>query len=131
MRYFGLLLLLLTGCATTGNYEQSLQKWVGASQSELYNYWGVPNSQFYVTPNTQVVTYVKTDKGPIDGNTQPYAGIEVAYPAIETPDYGENLSNYNSNNPVYFCKTSFTITNNQVVDYTFNGDDCVVSENIF
>lgn len=131
MRYFGFLLLLLTACTTTGNYQQSAQKWVGASQEELYSNWGMPDSQFNAGPDTVIVTYVQNDNGPIGGNTEPYAGVEVAYQAIEDPEYGDYLSNSPRNNPVYFCKTNFTITNGQVVDYSFNGDDCVTKESAF
>lgn len=117
-----LIIMLLTSCTSTPNYGQSLQNWVGVSQETLYESWGEPDSVFNVMPNETVVTYVNVDEnGPIGGNSQPYAGTEVYYPAIATPDYGfpENQQN------TYYCKTSFTIQNSQVVDYTFNGDDCV------
>lgn len=120
------LVILLSACASTGNYENTLQPWVGSSETNLYQNWGNPASEFYVTPDTKIVTYIQTENQPIDGNTQPYAGIEVDYQAIETPNYGEDLSN-NDNNE-YYCKTSFTITNGEVVDYNFNGDDCVARD---
>lgn len=131
MRYFSILLLFLAGCTTTGDYQKSAQKWVGASQQQLFEAWGMPNNQFPAGQDTEIVTYVQNDNGPIGGNTQPYAGVEVAYPAIENPQYGENLSNYPDNTQVYFCKTTFTITNGTVVDYSFNGDDCVTKESAF
>lgn len=117
--------MTLAACATTGDYQQELQQWIGASQSELYQTWGEPDSQFSITEETQIVTYIHIDNKAIGGNTTPYAGIEVAYQAIETPDYGDDLSNNDENSNFYYCKTSFTITNGQVVDFTFNGDDCV------
>ena len=121
-------MVLLNACASTENYQTQLQRWVGRSQAELYQNLGYPETEFYITPETKVVTYVRSGNKPIDGNTSPYAGIEVAYQAIETPDYGDDLSNNDENSDFYYCKTSFTITNGQVVDFTFNGDDCVAKD---
>ncbi len=128
MKKLMFLALFLTACSNPQQtYQQSLQPWIGMPEISLYDSWGRPASVFNVTPQTKIVTYIQTENAPINGNTQPYAGIEVDYQAIETPDYGENLSNYDNNN--YFCKTSFTITNGEVIDYNFNGDDCVVRGN--
>ena len=126
---FSVLALMLAACSTVNstNYDNELQKWVGASQSELMEAWGHPDNVFYLTPSRYVITYVKIDNGPIDGQTDPYTG-EVYYPAIETPNY--DFPSNGSNN-MYYCKTSFTIANNQVIDYTFNGDDCVAARNDF
>lgn len=117
-------MLLLTACGHRISYEQSLQPWLGQPENNLYTSWGEPVSEYNVTPQTKIVTYVQTENSPLNNNSQPYAGIEVAYQAIETPNYGQNLSNNDNNN--YYCTTSFTITNGQIVDFTFNGDDCVV-----
>lgn len=115
--------LFLMGCVSDQNaYNNELQNWVGMSQETLYESWGTPNNEFYVSQNEKVVTYVQNDgNSPIDGNTQPYAGYEVQYGPIATPDYGFP----SDENQDYYCKTSFTIVNGEVTDYTFNGDDCV------
>lgn len=130
MRIFAVL-LFLTACAasTTTDYQTGLQKWVGQSDQQLYQAWGQPNNVFPVTDETSVVTFITTDKGPVDGNTTPYAGVEVDYPAITSTNYGSNLSN--NDDSFYYCKTSFTITNGEVIDYTFNGDDCVGTKSIW
>ncbi len=118
-----LCVLLLMGCVSDQNaYNTQLQNFVGMSQETLYENWGMPTNEFYVAPNEKIVTYVEIDEnGPINGNSQPYQGYEVQYEAIQTPDYGFP-SDENQN---YYCKTSFTITNGEITDYTFNGDDCV------
>lgn len=110
--------LLLAACATKPTYDQTLQQYIGVSEMTLQEEWGIPNNMLYVTPNEKVVTYLRIDNGPIDGNTEPYAG-EVAYGPIATPDFGAPQHN------TYYCQTSFTIRNGQVVNYSFNGDDCV------
>lgn len=116
------LLAVLAACSTdSANYNRQLQGWIGASQGMLMAEWGTPDNIFYLTPNKYVVTYLKVDNGPIGGKTDPYTG-EVYYPALDTPNYDFPSNGANS---LYYCKTSFTIENNQVIDYTFNGDDCV------
>ncbi len=120
-----LCVLLLMGCVSDQNsYNANLQNWVGMSQETLYESWGTPTNELYVGPNEKVVTYLQIDEdGPVNGNTEPYQGYEVQYGAIETPDYGFPSDNGGS----YYCKTSFTIVNGEITDYTFNGDDCVAN----
>lgn len=119
-----LCVMFLTGCTSSQTtYNNQLQSWMGVSEEILVSEWGTPNNVTYITPNRKLITYVKVDDGAIDGNTQPYAGTEVYYPAIETPNYGFPA---NGDYTEYYCKTSFTIENSQIVDYTFNGDDCVI-----
>ena len=120
-------LTILPGACTTDNmtYGDTLQPWIGQSEERLQQSWGLPRSEFYVTPDTKVVTYLEFSSRPIDGNTKPYAGYEVHYPAIATPDFGfPNQPQYSD----YYCKTNFTITNGIVSNYSFNGDDCVVRQ---
>jgi len=119
-----LCVLLLMGCVSDHNaYNTQLQNWVGMSQEMLYESWGTPNKELYLSPNQKVVTYIQIDEdGAIDGDTTPYQGYEVQYNAIATPDYGFP----SDNNQTYYCQTSFTITNGEITDYTFNGDDCVL-----
>lgn len=117
-------LFLLVGCTSSQtSYNQQLQSWMGISEEILVSEWGNPNNVTYITPNRKLLTYVKIEDGPIDNNMQPYAGTEVYYPAIETPTYGFPT---NGDYTEYYCKTSFTIEDSQIVDYTFNGDDCVI-----
>lgn len=118
-----LCLMLLSACATEQNtYQQQLQNWLGMSQEALYYSWGEPDSVIYPTPETAVVTYIKNYTSPIDGKSEPYAD-EVAYSAITNNNYG-----LSSPNNVYYCQTSFTIKNSEIVDYSFNGDDCVIEQ---
>lgn len=118
-----LLLLLLTGCAaTSANYNAGLKRWVGQPELELYQQWGTPGNVLYLTPDQKVITYTHIDVGgPVNGQSRPYEN-EVYYPAIDNDGFGyPSDGNYKT----YYCRTSFTITNGFVSDYTFNGDDCV------
>ncbi len=116
------LMLALSACANRPTYAETLQPWIGQSEERLQQAWGYPANVFYVTPDEKVVTYIKFGSRAFNGETRPY-NSEVSYSAIETPDFGmPNTPRYSN----YYCKTSFTIRNGTVVNYGFNGDDCVV-----
>ena len=118
-------MFLAAACQTNGlSYGDTLQPWIGQSEERLQQSWGIPHNVFYVTPNEKVVTYLQFSSHPRNGETDPYRN-EVYYPAIATPDFGfPSQPAYTS----YYCKTSFTIINGIVSNYSFNGDDCVVSD---
>ncbi len=121
-RYLIICALLSACSAHTRPYSDTLEMWVGQPEYVLQQTWGAPNNEFYVTPEEKVVTYISYSNQAVDGNKEPYAGYEVYYPAISTQNFG--FPNDSSDN-FYYCKTSFTIQNGVIVDYSFNGDDCV------
>lgn len=121
------LAFLVSACATQNGaieYQETLQQWVGMPELSLYDSWGTPTNVWNIDPQTKVVTYISQEKAPINGNADPYNGVGLDYNAIRTENFGENL--WDQQNDDYYCKTSFTITNGEVVNYNFNGDDCVV-----
>lgn len=118
----GAFLLSIAACANYPTYGETLQPWVGQSEERLIQSWGIPHDVFYVTPNEKVMTYLEVSSKPLNNDPEPYSGSEVNYPAIATPDFGfPNQPQYTN----YYCKTTFTIQNGVVVNYGFNGDDCV------
>ncbi len=123
-------MFILMGCAS-GNgaieYQETMEQWVGMPEPSLYDSWGTPTSVWNVDAQTKIVTYVTRENKPIDGNTDPYNGVGVDENGISQENFGENLWDDQNNN--YYCKTSFTITNGEIVNYNFNGDDCVLPEN--
>ena len=118
------LMFLTAACQSSLSYGETLRPWIGQSEERLQQSWGLPHNVFYITPNEKVVTYLQFSTRPRNGETDPYRN-EVYYPAIATPDFGfPNQPKYSN----YYCKTSFTIINGIVSNYSFNGDDCVVSD---
>ena len=107
----------------TSTYSTDLQKWVGRSEYQLYNAWGKPENEFYVTPDKKVVTYVQTYAS---GNSD-YYGNELYYqgmgddPGIISDLFGPPQEKQPDD---YYCKTSFVIQDSMIVDYNFNGDSC-------
>ena len=116
-----LILLLLSGCVSYNavNYENQLNPFVGVSSQQLIRSWGTPANVQPVSANEEIYTYIDVTNAPNGGDTDPYSD-EVYYPAIATSSYGISQPDNN-----YFCKTNFIIKNDIVVNYNYNGDDCV------
>lgn len=112
-------LLLLGACKTNSNYDLKLRTWIGQSEYSLISQWGEPDNVFGIDENSYVYVYEQIADSPFDAIKYPYEN-ELNYQASQGPKYGNSQISQ-----VYYCKTLFTIRNRMVVDYSFNGDDCV------
>lgn len=54
---FMALILILSGCATTENYNAILESWIGHNANDLVNSWGYPNSVFEAPNGNTVYVY--------------------------------------------------------------------------
>ena len=120
------MLFLLTACSVFGtreSYSDQLQSWIGRSEYQLYQSWGYPQQSFYVTPYEKIVTYIRTTTG---NNANPYSN-QLYYQGME-PDSGWWDKLFGPPAPkqadFYYCKTMFTVRNNMIVNFSFNGDGC-------
>ena len=120
------IVLMMTGCQLYGaenNYSTQLQKWVGRPENALYQSWGLPDKIVPVTPAEKLVVYVTTTS---QGVENPYSE-QLYYQGMGDDDWWNDL--YGPpvfNQPqVYYCKTSFVIKDGVVVNFNFNGDNCV------
>ena len=102
------------------DYDNKLSSWVGLKQSALFSQWGMPNSRFIIDNNTYVVTYNRRF-------SERTSEQDEFYHKSLSRDVFEIGSHYGhaSSPALYYCKTSFTIQNGVVVDYSFNGDACM------
>lgn len=113
------ILLFVASCAMSNNaYDEKMQKWVGQPEYELYERWGTPDDVFYISDNKKIITFTRLYQG---HHKNAYTN-EVNYQAIN--------SGYQSNNNAYpdYCRTSFTVINGIISDYTFSGDYCVTNK---
>ncbi len=121
----GLLVLMACGGGKSASYANELQAWVGRSEYQLYRSWGQPANVFYVAPNQKVVTYITTST---QGTENPYSH-QLYYGGMgEDDSWWDKLfgpPEDNDQSKIYYCKTSFVIQNAMVVNFNFNGDDCV------
>ena len=122
-----LFLLFVVACSSVSSsaYENELQSWIGKSEYRLYQVWGAPADVVYVTPNKKVITYVKTST---KGSNAPYEN-QLYYQGMGNNDSlwdklfappAQKQTNW------YYCNTSFIIQNGVIINYNFNGDNCVV-----
>lgn len=98
--------LLLGGCATTANYENILQSWVGQDADRLVASWGPP-AQTYQMTSGKLLTFV---------SEQGAAGYT---------HYGQftnmALTTYSSN----YCKTTFEVDGlNTIRSWRWEGNTC-------
>ena len=115
-------LLVLNGCQKVGHahsqYQNKLAHTIGKSASSLYSYWGQPQQMIPVADDTYLAVYFASESQPIDNDYHPYES-EISYAAMAVPNDGLPTPP-----PLFYCKTTFVIRNNIVVDANFNGDDC-------
>lgn len=110
--------LLLSGCATTANYEKILSSWVGSSESSLISSWGPPSS-VYESDGIKYLTYRKSSSGYIPGAAPSYQTTFVGNTAYTTPVGGYSGFAYNNN-----CSTTFTVNNKTITNWRYEGNAC-------
>ena len=116
-KWWGVLLFLSACSVGSGAYERGLQEWMGEPEQALYQQWGTPEDVFYITPDRKIITFIRNNQKAI---ANPYSE-EVNYQAVN--------SGYETDTGYpYYCRTSFTITDGFVTDYTFSGDDCITRD---
>lgn len=103
-----LLVIFLSACASTQDYEAHLSSWVGQSEQALVAKWGAPDNVYISPDKSRILTYQK-DKIVTKTNLFYYPSIEEPY----TPTI-EQLS----------CKTSFTIKEGKIIQWRWEGNNC-------
>lgn len=116
-----ILIIVLTGCATQAKYQKILDSWIGASEQELIEQWGVPDNT-YTLGKLKFLSYKYSDQRVLYG-TPPvfingmYNGMFYPNPVGGTPNMV--VSDW--------CKTTFTIENSKVAKWSFNGNNCTAN----
>ena len=121
-------LFFLLGCAITyyGSYSNSLQTWIGKSEYQLYNVWGMPVNVGYISPKRKLLNYVKvSNKGRQDVYDE-----QIYYKGINDRSWWNRVFGppRPQTNSKYYCKTSFVVENGIIVGFNFNGDYCSVKK---
>jgi hypothetical protein len=101
-----ILLLLLTGCATTEKYDAKVKTWVGSDINELIASWGPPSSGFDMPNGNKMYTYVKS---------------------MGSSTYVDNdaLIGTTARTNSLYCKTTFTVAGSRITDYHWQGNRCI------
>ena len=122
--------LVSAACSTfSDGGEQSftgeMQRWLGRPEGQLYQVWGAPANVYNVTPQEKVLTYVRTSSR---GRRNPY-GNEIYYDGTGEAHWWDEIFGPPAQNQPqqYYCKISFVVRRGIIVNYNFNGDNCVVN----
>ncbi len=133
------ILLLISSCATTANYETILNSWVGAPVDTLVSSWGPPQSSFPLSNNGYVIEYVREGNVPIGGftyyepQTTYHSGSVSAFNNYGTSAYGSysgtSTTYIKKQTPVYnvplVCKTRFTVDQKGAISkWQWAGNNC-------
>ncbi len=115
--YLVIAMLALTACVTGQRYEEALEAWVGASELELVEGWGPPDS-VYEVEGRKYLTY-RSEQA-------------IVYPGL--PRYGNRYNDdYAYADPFpttaptlinQFCKTSFIVEDATVTGWRAEGNAC-------
>jgi len=111
-------LVVLTSCATTANYEKILNSWMGSHVDNLVSSWGPPTSSFPMSDGGMMIEYLRQGNAYIPGPVT-YTPVTIynstAWIAHQTP--GQNI-------PVY-CRTCFRIRPDRTIgSWSYQGNDC-------
>ena len=122
---------LVSGCATTENYEKILATWVGFHSDDLVSSWGPPQGFYKLSSGGSVLEYSRQRNMQLGGitTTTPqttyhsgstsygnlYSGSSTTYVQTTSPTYNINA----------WCKTRFTTDSSGVIfNWTWEGNDC-------
>lgn len=91
-----MLIVLLSGCATEAGYQKIVNSWMGSDKHDLIEKWGVPTNNYKEDEHTEYFSYVETSV---------------------SSDSSGNIYNWK-------CDTTFTITDDKVTSWKYNGNKC-------
>ena len=129
--YLFVMVMLVSGCATTAKYEAKLNTWIGASEDSLIASWGVPDKTYDMRDGKKAIEYVHRNTVQTGGYTyttphttyqtgiigdKSYSGTSTTYVTETEPVRKYKLS----------CNTSFIINNSgKIESWHHEGNNCV------
>lgn len=130
--------IFLSACATTANYEKTLNSWVGSNVDNLVSRWGPPQRSFMLSNGRQVLEYSRQRNIQIGGYTTItpkmayHTGtIEIYRPGgtVEGNYTGTTTTYVQQTTPVqniaFQCVTRFTVNSQgTVTSWVWEGNDC-------
>ena len=128
--YLLLMIILMSGCATTAKYEAKLNTWVGASEDSLIASWGVPDMVYNMTDGKKAIAYVHKDTVQTGGYTYRVPETTIQSGRIGDKTYSGTSTQYVTETvPAekykLYCKTSFIIdSSGKVESWHYEGNNC-------
>jgi len=113
-----LLLVLFSGCATSGKYKEKVSSWMGSTEQQLIDSWGPPQST-YTSGSKRYLTYNSSRSVFLPGSSPTYTTTVYGNTA-----YTNSTGGYPDQNIRLSCTTTFTSENGRLVSWRFKGNDC-------
>ncbi len=122
-----IIIIALSGCATTRNYEKALNALIGSHEDDLVSFFGQPNRSYNLPDGRTVIEYsrsrvVEENVGEPNLNLPgEYHGHEYISPDkyIDTPDIYKKI---------LWCRTSFVLDQDGIItSWSHEGNDCKAS----
>lgn len=117
------LCLILCGCIhigttlpTSENYKHIMNSWLGHSKKELTDAWNIPTYDYW-QQNKNYVIYVKSRIVNVAN------GNRIERMPVSTQEYSFFKEDPGSVNKT--CTTIFTLIDNKVQSWRFDGNDCL------
>ncbi len=120
---FVLLILFISGCATTEEYRKIIDSWVGSTEIDLIRSWGAPQRS-YQSGDTKFIVYNASRNIRISGTTPTYTTTVIGNTAYTNTTGGTPAKNIQLS-----CETTFEIRGKIIVSWSFRGNDCTAVEN--
>jgi len=128
-------ILLISGCATTTDYEKAttanygkiLETWMGSPVDNLVISWGPPQSQYELSDGGKVIEYFNSRSGTIGGYTtnQPITtynsdgSTSTTHVPTTSPSY----------NVQYHCRTTFDVDKyGTIISWRWEGNSCIAHD---
>lgn len=112
------LLLLLAACTSEAKYQAMLDGWVGASERDLIQGWGPPDSS-YENEDAKYLTWNRVYQNFMPGTPPSYTSHVVGDRVYTVPWGGSPGFLYTSR-----CKTTFTLVHGKVTGWRVEGNAC-------
>ena len=132
--------VLLASCATTANFEKTLQSWVGKDVDRLIAEWGPPQSSFLLRDGGQVLEWTRQRTAQVGGfrYSTPQTTYEAGKVTVQTPGgrvtgtgtYSGTTTTYvQKQTSVYnvqqSCSARFTVTGQgKISAWAWQGNSC-------
>ena len=96
-----LLSVFLINCSTQKGYVEILDTWIGATEEELVQKWGVPSGQYNKSDGGKLLSFSSNRTIVLPGSSSTYGTISL------------------------YCETTFDISSSGIIlGYSFKGNDC-------
>lgn len=111
--------ILVSACATTANYERTLNSWIGQSESALVAAWGPPSGVYVAPDGSRILTFNDARSLNVPGSAPSYRITTAGNAVYATPYGGRSAINMD-----LYCQTHMTVRNGIVASWSWEGNDC-------